>query len=39
MVTLGFGELMTLTFRDADPVTGVVDGLGGIAVPDREFST
>jgi len=34
MATLGFGELMTLTFREADPVTGGVDGLGGIPFPD-----
>lgn len=34
MATLGFGELMTLTFREADPVTGGVDGFGGIPFPD-----
>ena len=33
MATLGFGELMTLTFKEAEPVTGGVDGFGGIPFP------
>ena len=33
MATLGFGELMTLAFREAEPVTGGVDGFGGIPFP------
>ncbi len=33
MATLGFGELMTLAFREAEPVTGGVNGLGGIPFP------
>jgi branched-chain amino acid transport system permease protein len=33
MATLGFGELMTLTFVEAEPVTGGVDGFGGIPFP------
>lgn len=33
MATLGFGELMTLLFVEAEPVTGGVNGLGGIPFP------
>jgi branched-chain amino acid transport system permease protein len=33
MATLGFGELMTLTFREAEPITRGVDGFGGIPFP------
>jgi ABC-type branched-subunit amino acid transport system permease subunit len=33
MATLGFGELMTLAFREAEPVTKGVDGFGGIPFP------
>lgn len=33
MATLAFGELMTLTFVEAEPVTGGVDGFGGIPFP------
>jgi branched-chain amino acid transport system permease protein len=33
MATLGFGELMSLAFVRADPVTGGVDGFGGIPFP------
>lgn len=33
MATLGFGELMTLAFVEAEPVTGGVDGLTGIPFP------
>jgi branched-chain amino acid transport system permease protein len=33
MATLGFGELMTLAFREAEPVTGGVNGFGGIPFP------
>jgi len=33
MATLGFGELMALTFQEAEPVTGGVDGFGGIPFP------
>lgn len=33
MATLGFGELMALTFTEAEPVTGGVDGFGGIPFP------
>jgi len=33
MATLGFGELMTLAFREAEPITGGVDGFGGIPFP------
>jgi len=33
MATLGFGELMTLAFVEAEPVTGGVNGLGGIPFP------
>lgn len=33
MATLGFGELMTLTFVEAEPLTGGVNGLGGIPFP------
>jgi branched-chain amino acid transport system permease protein len=33
MATLGFGELMTLAFREAEPVTGGVDGFGAIPFP------
>ena len=33
MATLGFGELMTLAFKEAEPVTGGVDGFGGIPFP------
>jgi branched-chain amino acid transport system permease protein len=33
MATLGFGELMTLAFREAGPLTGGVDGFGGIPFP------
>ena len=33
MATLGFGELMTLAFVEAEPLTGGVNGLGGIPFP------
>jgi branched-chain amino acid transport system permease protein len=33
MATLGFGELMTLAFREAESVTGGVNGFGGIPFP------
>ena len=33
MATLGFGELMSLAFVEAEPVTGGVDGFGGIPFP------
>jgi branched-chain amino acid transport system permease protein len=33
MATLGFGELMTLLFVEAEPITGGVDGFGGIPFP------
>jgi len=33
MATLGFGELMTLAFTEAEPVTGGVDGFTGIPFP------
>lgn len=33
MATLGFGELMTLTFAETESVTGGVDGFGGIPFP------
>ena len=33
MATLGFGELMTLAFGEAEPLTGGVNGLGGIPFP------
>lgn len=33
MATLGFGELMHLTFVEAEPLTGGVDGFGGIPFP------
>ena len=33
MATLGFGELMALTFTEAEPVTGGVDGFTGIPFP------
>jgi len=33
MATLGFGLLMTLAFTRAEPVTGGVDGFGGIPFP------
>jgi branched-chain amino acid transport system permease protein len=33
MATLGFGELMALTYREAEPVTRGVDGFGGIPFP------
>jgi branched-chain amino acid transport system permease protein len=33
MATLGFGQLMTLAFVEAEPVTGGVDGFGGIPFP------
>jgi branched-chain amino acid transport system permease protein len=33
MATLGFGELMTLLFVEAEPLTGGVNGLGGIPFP------
>ncbi len=33
MATLGFGELMTLAVREADALTGGVDGFGGIPFP------
>ncbi len=33
MATLGFGQLMTLAFVEAEPLTGGVDGLGGIPFP------
>lgn len=33
MATLGFGELMTLTFVEAEPITGGVNGFTGIPYP------
>ncbi len=33
MATLGFGELMSLVFTEATPVTGGVDGISGIPFP------
>ena len=33
MATLGFGELMTITFKEAEPVTGGVNGFGGVPFP------
>lgn len=33
MATLGFGELMSLAFVEAEPLTGGVDGLSGIPFP------
>ena len=33
MATLGFGLLMSLAFVEAEPVTGGVDGFGGIPFP------
>ena len=33
MATLGFGELMSLAFTEATPVTGGVDGFSGIPFP------
>lgn len=33
MATLGFGLLMTLAFTEATPLTGGVDGMGGIPFP------
>ncbi|MBI5232452.1 MAG: branched-chain amino acid ABC transporter permease [Coriobacteriales bacterium] len=33
MATLGFGELMSLVFTEADPITGGVDGFTGIPFP------
>lgn len=33
MATLGFGELATLAFVEAEPITGGVDGLSGIPFP------
>lgn len=33
MATLGFGELMTLTFVEAEPITGGVNGFSGIPFP------
>ncbi len=33
MATLGFGQLMTLAFVEAEPITGGVDGFGGIPFP------
>jgi len=33
MATLGFGELMTVLFVEAEPVTGGVNGFGGIPFP------
>jgi len=33
MATLGFGLLMTLAFVEAEPITGGVDGFGGIPFP------
>lgn len=33
MATLGFGELMTLTFTEAEPLTGGVNGFSGIPFP------
>lgn len=33
MATLGFGLLMSLAFAEAEPVTGGVDGFGGIPFP------
>jgi branched-chain amino acid transport system permease protein len=33
MATLGFGELMSLVFSEAERITGGVDGFGGIPFP------
>ena len=33
MATLGFGELMSLAFAEATPITGGVDGFSGIPFP------
>lgn len=33
MATLGFGELMTLAFVEAEPLTGGIDGFTGIPFP------
>lgn len=33
MATLGFGELMSLAFTEAEPLTGGVNGMGGIPAP------
>lgn len=33
MATLGFGELMTLAFSEAEPVTGGVNGFTGVPFP------
>jgi branched-chain amino acid transport system permease protein len=33
MATLGFGQLMSLAFTEAEPITGGVDGFGGIPFP------
>lgn len=33
MATLGFGELMTLAFTEAEPITGGVNGFTGIPFP------
>jgi len=33
VATLGFGELMALSFKEAEPVTGGVDGFTGIPYP------
>jgi branched-chain amino acid transport system permease protein len=33
MATLGFGELMSLVFTEAEPITGGVDGFTGIPFP------
>ncbi len=33
MATLGFGELMTLAFAEAEPITGGVNGFTGIPLP------
>ncbi len=33
MATLGFGELMALAFKEAEPITGGVDGFTGIPFP------
>ncbi len=33
MATLGFGELMSIAFVEAQPITGGIDGIGGIPFP------
>jgi len=33
MATLGFGELMTLAFAEAEPITGGINGFTGIPLP------